>query len=66
VIETSDISINSPGASRVAAHGHHPIGGHLEEAHCGESRDRRTELHDAFVSLACRLICRRRLKKARS
>ncbi|MGW4035125.1 IS5 family transposase [Streptomyces sp. NPDC004778] len=28
--------------------------------------DRRTELHDAFVSLACSLICWRRLKKARS
>jgi hypothetical protein len=28
--------------------------------------ERRTELHDAFVSLACSLICRRRLKKARS
>ncbi|WP_051713957.1 transposase [Streptomyces sp. NRRL WC-3626] len=25
---------------------------------------RRTELHDAFVSLACSLICWRRLKKA--
>ncbi|WP_217214658.1 IS5 family transposase, partial [Streptomyces sp. AC550_RSS872] len=25
--------------------------------------ERRTELHDAFVSLACRLICWRRLKK---
>ncbi|GAA3014722.1 hypothetical protein JCM13580A_56930 [Streptomyces drozdowiczii] len=28
--------------------------------------ERRTELHDAFVSLACGLICWRRLKKARS
>ncbi|WP_353961449.1 transposase [Streptomyces sp. TSRI0445] len=28
--------------------------------------ERRTELHDAFVSLACSLICYRRLKKARS
>ncbi|MEU1692198.1 hypothetical protein [Streptomyces hirsutus] len=28
--------------------------------------ERRTELHDAFVSLACSLICWRRLKKARS
>ncbi|WNM32763.1 hypothetical protein RKE30_21325 [Streptomyces sp. Li-HN-5-11] len=28
--------------------------------------ERRTELHDAFVSLACSLICRRRLKKVRS
>ncbi|MFG3199897.1 IS5 family transposase [Streptomyces sp. NPDC048208] len=28
-------------------------------------RERRTELHDAFVSLACSLICWRRLKKAR-
>lgn len=28
--------------------------------------ERRTELHDAFVSLACALICWRRLKKARS
>ena len=28
--------------------------------------DRRTELHDAFVSLASSLICWRRLKKARS
>lgn len=28
--------------------------------------ERRTELHDAFVSLACSLICFRRLKKARS
>ncbi|MFF3412501.1 IS5 family transposase [Streptomyces sp. NPDC002742] len=27
-------------------------------------RERRTELHDAFVSLACSLICWRRLKKA--
>ncbi|MDQ1016596.1 transposase [Streptomyces afghaniensis] len=27
--------------------------------------ERRTELHDAFVSLACSLICWRRLKKAR-
>ncbi|MGY3205119.1 transposase [Streptomyces sp. TE5632] len=27
--------------------------------------ERRTELHDAFVSLACGLICWRRLKKAR-
>ncbi|WP_435972273.1 hypothetical protein [Streptomyces sp. Qhu_M48] len=27
---------------------------------------RRTELHDAFVSLACSLICWRRLKKRRS
>ena len=27
--------------------------------------ERRTELHDAFGSLACGLICRRRLKKAR-
>jgi hypothetical protein len=26
--------------------------------------ERRLELHDAFVSLACSLICRRRLKKA--
>ncbi|WP_405966036.1 transposase (plasmid) [Streptomyces sp. NBC_00015] len=26
--------------------------------------ERRTELHDAFVSLACSLICWRRLKKA--
>lgn len=26
--------------------------------------ERRTELHDAFVSLACGLICWRRLKKA--
>ncbi|WP_405908719.1 hypothetical protein OG742_30385 [Streptomyces sp. NBC_00828] len=26
---------------------------------------RRTELHDAFVSLACGLICWRRIKKAR-
>jgi hypothetical protein len=32
VIETSDISINSPGASPVAAHSYHPIGGHVEEA----------------------------------
>lgn len=29
-------------------------------------RERRIELHDAFVSLACSLICRRRLKKAHS
>ncbi|MGV9401644.1 IS5 family transposase [Streptomyces sp. NPDC003667] len=29
-------------------------------------RERRTELHDAFVSLACALVCWRRLKKARS
>lgn len=29
-------------------------------------RERRTGLHDAFVSLACGLICWRRLKKARS
>ncbi|WP_411147015.1 transposase, partial [Streptomyces sp. x-80] len=28
--------------------------------------ERRTELHDAFVSLACSLICYRSLKKARS
>ncbi|WP_427155572.1 IS5 family transposase [Streptomyces sp. TRM70308] len=28
--------------------------------------ERRTELHDAFVSLACSLICCRRLKKTRS
>lgn len=28
--------------------------------------ERRTELHDAFLSLACGLICWRRLKKARS
>lgn len=28
--------------------------------------ERRTELHDAFVSLGCSLICWRRLKKARS
>ncbi|MFI1805425.1 transposase [Streptomyces californicus] len=28
--------------------------------------ERRTELHDTFVSLACSLIGRRRLKKARS
>ncbi|MCX5261769.1 IS5 family transposase [Streptomyces canus] len=28
--------------------------------------ERRTELHDAFVSLACALICWRRLKKHRS
>ncbi|MEV5162833.1 hypothetical protein [Streptomyces sp. NPDC053728] len=28
--------------------------------------ERRTELHDAFVSLACSLICFRHLKKARS
>ena len=28
--------------------------------------ERRTELHDAFVSLACSLICWRRLKKAPS
>ncbi|MFI7239938.1 hypothetical protein [Streptomyces cyaneofuscatus] len=28
--------------------------------------ERRTERHDAFVSLACSLICFRRLKKARS
>ena len=28
--------------------------------------ERRTELHDAFVSLACSLICWRRLKKHRS
>ncbi|MDR6980697.1 hypothetical protein J2X68_007439 [Streptomyces sp. 3330] len=26
-------------------------------------RERRTELHDAFVSLACDLNCRRRLRK---
>ncbi|MEV7270266.1 IS5 family transposase [Streptomyces bacillaris] len=29
-------------------------------------RERHTELHDAFVSLACSLICWRRLRKARS
>lgn len=29
-------------------------------------RERRTELHDAFVSLACSLICYRRLKKTRA
>ncbi|WP_181923938.1 hypothetical protein [Streptomyces inhibens] len=28
--------------------------------------ERRPELHDAFVSVACGLICRRRLKKHRS
>ena len=28
--------------------------------------ERRTELHDAFLSLACSLICWRRLKKHRS
>ncbi|MGW1617064.1 transposase, partial [Streptomyces sp. NPDC002285] len=28
--------------------------------------ERRTELHDTFVSLTCGLICCRRLKKARS
>ncbi|MFD7860307.1 IS5 family transposase [Streptomyces microflavus] len=28
--------------------------------------ERRTELHDAFISLACSLICYRRLKKAHS
>lgn len=28
--------------------------------------ERRTELHDAFVSLACSLICWRRLKRGRS
>ncbi|MFE7011478.1 hypothetical protein ACFVAQ_13330 [Streptomyces sp. NPDC057651] len=28
--------------------------------------ERRTELHDALASLACSLICRRRLKKTRS
>ncbi len=28
--------------------------------------ERRTELHDAFASLACSLICWRRLKKTRS
>ncbi|MFF9480558.1 transposase [Streptomyces sp. NPDC014733] len=28
--------------------------------------ERRTEFHDAFVALACSLICWRRLKKARS
>ncbi|MFF2014106.1 hypothetical protein ACFVWY_34275 [Streptomyces sp. NPDC058195] len=28
--------------------------------------ERRTELHDAFVSLACGLICWRPLKKAHS
>ncbi|MGY3340299.1 hypothetical protein ACVW0K_006398 [Streptomyces filamentosus] len=28
--------------------------------------ERRTELHDAFVSLTCGLICWRRLKKRRS
>ncbi|MUT88639.1 hypothetical protein GOL98_03460 [Streptomyces sp. Z38] len=33
MIETSDISINSTGASLVAHHGHHPIGGQVEEAH---------------------------------
>ncbi|MGM9470234.1 hypothetical protein [Streptomyces murinus] len=27
--------------------------------------ERRTELHDAFVSLACSLICWRNLKKTR-
>ncbi|GHD75613.1 hypothetical protein GCM10010336_51690 [Streptomyces goshikiensis] len=33
VIETSDISINTSGASFVALHDHHPISGQLEEAH---------------------------------
>ncbi|MFF8918976.1 hypothetical protein ACF08M_38170 [Streptomyces sp. NPDC015032] len=28
--------------------------------------ERRTELYDAFITLACSLICWRRLKKARS
>jgi transposase len=28
--------------------------------------ERRVELHDAFISLACSLICWRRLRKARS
>jgi hypothetical protein len=40
VIETSDISINSPGASPVAAHSYHPIGGHVEEAQWSNSRPR--------------------------
>lgn len=37
VIETSDISINSPGASPVAAHGRHPVGDHIEEAQCRQA-----------------------------
>ncbi|MYX24928.1 hypothetical protein GTY77_33535 [Streptomyces sp. SID8380] len=37
MIETSDISINSLGASLVAPHGRHPIGGLLEEAHCQDA-----------------------------
>ncbi|MEV4916878.1 hypothetical protein AB0K47_08705 [Streptomyces tirandamycinicus] len=28
--------------------------------------ERRTELHDAFISLTCGLVCRRRLKKTRT
>ncbi|MFH9576383.1 hypothetical protein ACH4MG_38505, partial [Streptomyces sp. NPDC017454] len=32
--ETSDISINGSGASLVALHARHPIGGQLEEAQC--------------------------------
>ncbi|MYU44850.1 hypothetical protein GTY87_27270 [Streptomyces sp. SID7813] len=33
MVETSDISINCPGASLVALRGRHPISGPLEEAH---------------------------------
>ncbi|MDK1472158.1 hypothetical protein QNO07_01735 [Streptomyces sp. 549] len=29
-------------------------------------RERRTELHDAFISLACSLVCCRNLKKTRT
>lgn len=31
----------------------------------GQHANALDELHDAFISLACSLICRRRLKKAR-
>ncbi len=34
MVETSDISINCPGASLVALGGRHLIGAQLEEAHC--------------------------------
>ncbi|QEV29380.1 hypothetical protein CP976_38210 [Streptomyces coeruleorubidus] len=38
MIETSDISINTPRASFVAHGGRHMIGGQLEEAHCARGR----------------------------
>ena len=44
-----------------------PNGGriHVPTGRIAVRWERRTELHDAFISLACSLICWRRLKKAR-